>query len=308
MKTYLYRFAIAVGIVFFAAGCSKQPSASAKDTYTLDESRTVAPKKNGKLDGVVEKYAHDGKLWSTETYAEGVKNGPSKFYAYSISAPMINQGRAWVKEECDYKNGKKDGVCKKYDLDMEIQDGKITYERYLWNVTPYSDGEKHGVVKIYSSGPLIYIGNYLYSETPYSHGKKNGTYKKWTFDEDNKRVLDEVINYRDDRKWGEQITHGLYHQKIRTYFKDGVEVGPRVTYYTNGEIETKYFDAASLQAEKKAAEAKREKNTQKACAYAKRYLNTPGALRDSSEAAHRRFEDATIACKYGWVEGDGAFF
>ncbi len=304
MSLKLFLLSLLTSLLFFS-GCKSQPSVP-KNQYVLDESKTVAPKKNGELNGVVKKYAKDGRLWSMETYVDGKREGIARYYSYNDKTRAFNNGKAWVREECTYKNDKKDGICKIYDIEVKLKGG-MDWKYVLKQTVPYVNGEKHGVMKTYVFEPYRLNDSYNDREIPYKHGKLNGTFKRWELD-NGKRVIDKIVNYKNDLKDGVQIEYGLYHEEIKTKFKDGVEVGPRVTTYKNGHKEIKRFDKASIQAEKERNRVKRAKKTQQACAYAKRYIKTPGALRDTSDKAHERFVDATRICKYGWMEGDANFF
>lgn len=105
--------------------------------------------------------------------------------------------------------------------------------------TPYVDGKKHGIEKIYQvekNGEKT-----LDEEYSYMNGKKNGMYKKYI----GKVVLYD-IPYKNDKKNGIGYTY-LWDDKnnrhiiAKTNYKDDLEEGEYTSYFMNGEINYKGF-------------------------------------------------------------------
>ena len=99
----------------------------------------------------------------------------------SLITGYFKEYRGWeiLWYETPYKNGKKDGVEKRYD-----SDGTLLYE------IPYKNGKKDGVEKWY------YSNGTLRKETPYKDGKEEGTQKLYRADSS----LEKEIYYKNGKK------------------------------------------------------------------------------------------------------------
>jgi antitoxin component YwqK of YwqJK toxin-antitoxin module len=168
-----------------------------------DKSKTIAPMKNGKLDGVRKAYSGNGNIMSVTSYKNGKKDGVEK----------QNDRHAKLWNETWYKDGKKDGPSKEWEFSgseiseytvtpykndlkhgTEIEyfpDGairvKVPYvngkregvtkvwnrDGSLWMITPYKNNERDGIVKKYENGYLTHIG-------AYSNGKQYGIHKSYS--------------------------------------------------------------------------------------------------------------------------------
>ncbi len=306
MKKNIFWIAI-IGIALILGGCAKQPNASkGKNQYTLDKSKTVAPQIDGKLHGIVKKYASSGQPWSVETYVNGVKNGPAQYYTTTPSnhaGKSYNNGKAWIQEECIYKNGKKDGICKIYDIDSKDFTLKNWF-RYKSAEVPYRNGVINGKIKKYVFESYYTKKIYLREEKSMKNGKLHGAWKTWSVF-DSKLHLKSITNYKNGFKDGAEIKYGWINGSTKlgvqrkTRYKNGVEVGPNVDYLNGGK--TIYFDKASVQRRTAQKKEKSKGITKNACRYVKNYGN-------SLSSDQKKFQEAIFVCKYGWSEGDRVIF
>lgn len=285
-------------IAFVFSGCSGQPSVSNKGGYSLDESKTIAPKANGKLNGVVKKYAANGQPWSVETYVNGVKNGPATYY--SMEEAHFMNGNAWIKEEVSYKNGKKNGISKKYNAALNLRADKNNLGFiFLRMTTTYSNGKIIGTRKIYEQNHNTQK-IYLMASIPFKNGEVDGVKKEWEDGKGMKVYLKKTTTYKNGLKNGQSLTYwaDTGKLKVKTRYKNNIEVGPQYTYYPN-ETNVVRFDKASVRAKEQKAQAENKEQRQAACRYVKRN----GANRSSSTFIPQKFEDAKTICKYGNLNG-----
>ncbi|MBD3421326.1 MAG: trypsin-like serine protease [Chitinivibrionales bacterium] len=129
--------------------------------------------KDGERHGDYKEYFENGKIHIDAAYQNDELHGVKKEYYRedSLTSNILNY-------EQPYKNGKWDGVYKKYRRDGTLQEE-----------TPYKQNARHGVRKIYQND-----GRTIVLEIPYINNKVHGT--KITYYPDGvTHQIDEIYNY-----------------------------------------------------------------------------------------------------------------
>ena len=175
-----------------------------------DKSKTVAPIKNGKLDGVRKAYRGNGNIMEMTSYKDGKKDGVEKKYD--------RYKRLW--SETWYKDGKKDGLSTEWKFS-----GSDISE---YTVTPYKNDLKHGAEIEYLPNGAIRVN------TPYVNGKREGVEKVWNRD----GTIWMIRPFKDDKMDGivKHYERG-YLTRIGAYSK-GKQYGIHKSYsHLNGKIQ-----------------------------------------------------------------------
>ena len=207
-------------ITFFENGKPKLKQTFAEDVlngeevifYDNGKPERVNHYLNGKLDGETTYLDRDGNVTKKENYKNGKKNGTE----HIISANML-------KEENNYVDDVLDGVTKKYDKQVLIEE--ITYK----------NGKRNGVSK-------RYLENGSWSEMEYKDDALNGVAHSYYPD----KTLAEIVNYADNQRTG--LAEKYNQNGVRTSsenYKNGKLEGisrkfnetgelTAVSYYVNG--------------------------------------------------------------------------
>ena len=194
--------------------------------YTYD----IIPEKNGKKEGVARRYDKRSKEIRFEvSYKNGLRDGWMRKYS--------PEG-GWLYEEVLYKKGKK-RLVREYN-----QKGEIVH------ITPWYDGEKHGVEQKYSyiSGVLEYRLRYDHGTAKklltYCKGKpevqmvldgcRHGTERSWYC---GTKILKRETPYRNCKKNGVEKSYDKQGNLLYTVtWRNGVKEGPAKVYYPDGRV------------------------------------------------------------------------
>ena len=171
---------------------------------------------NGKLDGVYQEYADDGKLWYEYDYSNGKINS---FKYYNKNGEVLSEGR------------KRGG-----DLDFTAYSPNGLL--FITGIYDSRDGKK-GNWKYYDG-----TTGYLKNEGKYVDDKAVGVHLTYHA---NGEIM-EINEY----EMGKLVGYGAYYFpdgniEIQGYFKDGERHGVWESYYENGTIRSKsYYDKGQL--------------------------------------------------------------
>lgn len=161
--------------------------------YPDGKPQKVSRYTDGKLNGVIDYFDENGDRIRTETYKNGIKDGPERIIANNI-----------LREEIQFANGKREGIYKTYSSEGS------------WREIPFKNDKKEGEGKIYSPQRV------LIESVIYANDKRNGLYKRFSL---TGRLIS-AENYKDDRKDG---VSRYFDNKGKltsvSYFMDGVELG-----------------------------------------------------------------------------------
>lgn len=143
------------------------PDGEVKEFTDSGKLKTEAFYKDNKLNGVLARYADDGKLLCKETYENGTLKGPAEYYSYTK--------HNFLRTDCNYKNAVLDG-----ELIITQEDGtvreKAIYAKGRLNgprTTFYPTGDKESVetwsegklqgerLLFFSTGQVWYKENYI---------------------------------------------------------------------------------------------------------------------------------------------------
>lgn len=102
------------------------PDGEVKEFTETGKLKTQATYKNNKLNGVLTRYNDEEKIFSKETYEDGILKGPAEYFSYS--------GEKVFHTRCNYKNSVLDG-----EFILEEQDGPVREKSF------YQNGKRHGV-------------------------------------------------------------------------------------------------------------------------------------------------------------------
>jgi len=131
-------------------------------------------------------YLLESKVVSTETYADGLKNGLGKRY--------YNTGE--LLEESSWKNGKLDGIYRTY-----FKDGNLYLESH------YSDGRRNGTFK------TAYTNGSLELDAFYTDDFKNGDWKY--YDESGKLLY--ILKYDSGKLLNPEVQDSIDKMKSGTF-------------------------------------------------------------------------------------------
>lgn len=214
-------------------GCGKKPNHYQLTHY--DKSKTVAPKKDGKLDGITKRYYGNGKLYQEisyidgkrtgvhatytivgdlidyETYKDDILNGLTKKYHY------LRNDKTQLRSKLMYKNGKKNGLETTYN-----KNGKVSSK------IVYVNGKKDGVAYFYDA-----LGRKT-AIISYQNGKKNGTSTVWRYPYRGE-LTKEVQEYKEGKREGQRIKYystGKVSSKV--FYKNDELNGKAIYFYKNG--------------------------------------------------------------------------
>lgn len=201
-----------------------------------DETYFITEIKNNMKNGTTKQYNKDDKLIWESTYKDNLLDGKVKSYTrrhlIEVSDTPLEEGTyingklegeyrifdrgkiEWIKL---YKNGKLDGVSKKFFFD-----GRITC------IEPYKDGELNGIYK------KFYKNGNLQEESHYKAGKLDGKQKLFN----NKGTLYIDADYKDGELSG--IYKKFYENgnlQEESEYKDGKLNGIQKNFYENGNLE-----------------------------------------------------------------------
>ena len=137
--------------------------------------------KNGKKDGITALYKN-GVLYGEKSYRDGLLHGLSRnyYYPFTLSEIYYANGKKHgvAKEWCDgnrrlksrehYNYGKLDGLSEEWSCDKK---------HHLANSIEYKDGKKNGVYKMYDI--INYNNGKLVTLITYKNGIKNGISKEY---------------------------------------------------------------------------------------------------------------------------------
>ena len=194
-----------IGLLMFGCGKANPPV----QPFDYDNSKTIAPMKDGKLHGMRKAYRGNGTIILLTPYKKGKKDGTEKRYN--------RYGK--LTSEISYKEGQRDGLSKEWNFS-----GK-ELERY--SITPYKNDKKNGLeINYYANGKIS-------SKIPYHNAKIDGLFESWQKDGTPRRI----IPYKKDKRDG---LVKYFEDGQLTYigsFKDGKQYGIHKSYNRNGVIQ-----------------------------------------------------------------------
>ena len=225
---------ISIGLLLLN-GCGKKLNRYQLEHY--DESKTIAPKKDGKLHGITKRYYGNGKLYQEITYVNGKRTGIHSIY--TITGDLVSYET--------YKNGVLNGLTKKYRY-LRNDRTKLQSE------TIYKDGKKNGLETMYNkdgtvSSKILYVNDkedgieYYYDAigrktaiSTYKNGQKNGISTVWThpYRGESTKEVQYYKNGKREGKWIQYYSNGKVSSKVS--YKNNKLNGKAIYFYKNGNI------------------------------------------------------------------------